>query len=108
MKEIVVNKKYDGKKLNSFLLDNFDGLKLNTLYKALRKKDIRINNVNHTFAWEEPKFIQMILPDGTIESPIYSDLHENKIDDITDDIDDLVKKIISLGNYAQKEPGARK
>lgn len=69
---------------------------------------IRINNVNHTFAWEEPKFIQMILPDGTIESPIYSDLHENKIDDITDDIDDLVKKIISLGNYAQKEPGARK
>ena len=45
MKEIVVNKKYDGKKLNSFLLDNFDGLKLNTLYKALRKKDIRINNV---------------------------------------------------------------
>ena len=29
-------------------------------------------------------------------------------DNITDDIDDLVKKIISLGNYAQKEPGARK
>lgn len=45
MKEIIVDKKYDGKKLNSFLLDNFDGLKLNTLYKALRKKDIRINDV---------------------------------------------------------------
>lgn len=38
MKEIIVDKKYDGKKLNSFLLDSFDGLKLNTLYKALRKK----------------------------------------------------------------------
>lgn len=45
MKKIIVGKKYDGKKLNTFLLDNFDGLTLNTIYKALRKKDIRINNV---------------------------------------------------------------
>lgn len=45
MKKILVNKKYDGKKLNTFLLDSFDGLTLNTIYKALRKKDIRINNV---------------------------------------------------------------
>ena len=44
MKEIIVDKKYDGKKLNSFLLDSFDGLKLNTLYKALRKKDVRVND----------------------------------------------------------------
>lgn len=45
MRKIVVNKKYDGKKLNTFLLDNFNGLTLNTIYKTLRKKDIRINNV---------------------------------------------------------------
>ena len=45
MKKIIVSKKYDGKKLNTFLLDNFNGLSLNTIYKALRKKDIRINNV---------------------------------------------------------------
>lgn len=45
MRKIVVNKKYDEKKLNNFLLDNFNGLSLNTIYKALRKKDIRINNV---------------------------------------------------------------
>ena len=45
MKKIIVDKKYDGKKLNTFLLDNFNGLTLNTIYKALRKKDIRINNV---------------------------------------------------------------
>ena len=44
MKKIIVNKKYDGKKLNTFLLDNYNGLTLNTIYKALRKKDIRINN----------------------------------------------------------------
>ena len=45
MKKLVVNKKYDGKKLNNFLMDNFNGLTLNTIYKALRKKDIRINNI---------------------------------------------------------------
>ncbi len=45
MRKIIVDKKYDGKKLNTFLLDNFNGLTLNTIYKALRKKDIRINNV---------------------------------------------------------------
>lgn len=45
MKEIIVDKKYDKKKLNSFLLDTFDGLNLNVLYKALRKKDIRINDI---------------------------------------------------------------
>ena len=45
MRELVVNKKYDGKKLNTFLLDSFDGLSMNSIYKALRKKDIRVNNV---------------------------------------------------------------
>ena len=45
MKKLVVNKKYDGKKLNTFLLDNFNGLTLNSIYKALRKKDIRINDI---------------------------------------------------------------
>ncbi len=48
MKKIIVNKKYDGKKLNTFLLDNFNGLTLNTLYKALRKKNIRVNNIKIT------------------------------------------------------------
>ena len=45
MKKIIVDKKYDGKKLNTFLLNNFNGLTLNTFYKAIRKKDIRINNI---------------------------------------------------------------
>ena len=45
MRELKVEKKYNGKKLNIFLFDNFNGLTNNTLHKALRKKDIRINNV---------------------------------------------------------------
>lgn len=44
MKEIIVNEKYNNKKLNSFILDTFPALSPNTLYKALRKKDIRIND----------------------------------------------------------------
>ncbi len=45
MKELIVPAKYDNKKLNNFLFDSFDGLKQSTLYKALRQKDIRINDV---------------------------------------------------------------
>lgn len=45
MREIVVPAKYNNKKINAFLLDTFDGLKQSTLYKALRQKDIRINDI---------------------------------------------------------------
>ena len=45
MKELVVENKDNCKKLVPFLLDNFDGLCTNTIYKALRKKDIRINDI---------------------------------------------------------------
>lgn len=44
MKSLIVDKKYDNKKLNTFILDNFKELNINVLYKALRKKDIRVND----------------------------------------------------------------
>ena len=43
MKKLIVGKKYDGKKLNKFLLDSIPSLSQNLLYKTLRKKDIKIN-----------------------------------------------------------------
>lgn len=43
MKKLIVDKKHDNKKLNTFLLDSFNGLKSSTIFKALRKKDIIIN-----------------------------------------------------------------
>ena len=43
MKILKVNEKYNNKKLINFLLDNFDGLSTSTIYKTLRKKDIKIN-----------------------------------------------------------------
>ncbi len=45
MRKLIVDKKYNNKKLTNFLLDNFNGLSTNTLYKALRKKDILINDI---------------------------------------------------------------
>lgn len=45
MRKLIVNDKYNNKKLNSFILDNFKNLNQNILFKALRKKDIRINNI---------------------------------------------------------------
>ena len=45
MRTLIVSKKYDNKKLNSFILASFPDLSLNILNRALRKKDIRINGV---------------------------------------------------------------
>lgn len=38
MRKLVVSSKYNGKKLNTVLLSEFDGLTTSSLYKALRKK----------------------------------------------------------------------
>lgn len=45
MRKLIVDEKYNNKKLNNFILDNFKNLNQNVLFKALRKKDIRINNI---------------------------------------------------------------
>lgn len=45
MKNLVVSKKFNSKKLISFLESEFPHLSQGTIYKALRKKDIRVNNV---------------------------------------------------------------
>jgi 23S rRNA pseudouridine955/2504/2580 synthase len=45
MRKLTVPQKYDNKKLNNFLLDTFPNLTQNTLYKALRQKDIKIDGV---------------------------------------------------------------
>ena len=45
MKTININEKNNGKKLNNILQREFPALSLNTIYKALRKKDIRVNDI---------------------------------------------------------------
>lgn len=45
MRELIVNNKFNNKKLSSFILDSFKNLSFNELQKALRKKDIKINGI---------------------------------------------------------------
>jgi len=43
MRKLIVDEKNNNKKLIEYLLANFDGLATSTIYKTLRKKDIKIN-----------------------------------------------------------------
>lgn len=43
MKKLIIDEKYDNKKLNTVLQNIFPDLSLNTIYKSLRKKDIKVN-----------------------------------------------------------------
>lgn len=83
MRKLVVSSKYNGKKLNTVLLSEFDGLTTSSLYKALRKKDIRINGVktNQNVAVYEGDEITIFITDEylfktsiiTKDSIIYED-----------------------------------
>lgn len=43
MKTLIVNEKYNGKKLNKFIQDTFPALSNGMFFKTLRKKDIKVN-----------------------------------------------------------------
>ena len=72
MKILVVNKKYDGKKLNNFILDSFPNLSKNTLFKALRKKDIKINDkrVSDNVTIFENDEIKVFISDALLEGKL--------------------------------------
>ena len=43
MRSLIVTEKFNNKKLSAFLLSSFPKLSINSIYKALRKRDIKIN-----------------------------------------------------------------
>ena len=45
MQKLIVEPKFNNKKLSHFLYSHFNGLSVSTFHKALRKKDIRVNDV---------------------------------------------------------------
>lgn len=45
MKNLIVNQKSNGKKLITYLKNEFPNLSQSIIYKALRKKDIRVNDI---------------------------------------------------------------
>ena len=68
MKKLVVNKKYNNKKLDKFLKDNISTLSNNLFYKTLRKKDIKINGkkVSENVTVFENDEILVYIPDNYI------------------------------------------
>lgn len=80
MKEIIVNEKYNNKKLTHFLLDSFPSLSQNTLYKALRQKNIRQNEkrVKENITIHTGDKITVFIPDELLFCtpsilPVYED-----------------------------------
>ncbi len=69
MKKLIVDKIFNGKKLNTFLFDNIPNLTSNLFYKTLRKKDIKINNkrVHENVTIYEGDEILVYIPDEILE-----------------------------------------
>ena len=76
MKKLVVNKKYDNKKLDKFLKDNISTLSNNLFYKTLRKKDIKINGkrVSENVTVFENDEILVYIPDYLLEIKLNLDI----------------------------------
>ena len=76
MKKLIVNQKYDGKKLNKFLLDCLPNLSSNLFYKTLRKKDIKINGkrVSENVTIHENDEILVYIADSLLEHSIELDV----------------------------------
>lgn len=70
MKKLIVDKKYNNKKLNTFLLDKFSGLSMNNFYKYLRKKDILVNGtrINSNILLNTDDEIIIYIPDSLLEN----------------------------------------
>ena len=81
MRKLIVDKKYDNKKLNKFLQGNIPNLSNNLLYKTLRKKDIKVNGnrVNENITIFENDEIEVYIADNLLESNVNLDIvYEDK------------------------------
>ena len=81
MKVLVVNEKENNKKLEQVILANFPNLNKNTFYKALRKKDIRINEkrVSENITVHSGDIIKVFICDAFLENvPNFSIVYEDE------------------------------
>ena len=76
MKKLIVSKKYNGKKLNIFLLDNIPNLSSNLLYKTLRKKDIKVNGkrVSENIMLHNGDEVLVYIADELLETSVELDI----------------------------------
>ncbi len=76
MKKLIVDKKNNGKKLNTYLSSKLPALSQNLFYKTLRKKDIKINGkrVNENVSVFEGDEILVYIADNLLEQSIKLDI----------------------------------
>jgi len=70
MKKLIVDKKFNNKKLNNFLVHNFPGLSISTIYKYLRKKDVLVNGtrINSNISLNTGDEVIIYIPDTLLDS----------------------------------------
>lgn len=76
MKKLIVNEKYNGKKLNQFLFATIPELTTNLFYKTLRKKDIKINGkrINENITIHKNDEILVYISDDFLQSNFELDI----------------------------------
>ena len=76
MRKLIVNEKFDGKSLNSFLSFCFPALRQNVFFKALRQKDIKINGVRikENINLKTGDIIEVFISDEFLENSIKLDV----------------------------------
>lgn len=76
MKKLIVDKRYNNKKLNTFLFDKLPNLSNNLFYKTLRKKDIKINGkrINENINIFENDEILVYISDTLLEKEVTLDI----------------------------------
>lgn len=68
MRTLIVNEKYNGKKLNRFLQDNLPNLSNGLFYKTLKKKDIKVNDkrVNENITLSTNDKVEVYIDDSLL------------------------------------------
>ena len=81
METISVPPQYHGRTLGRFLLRHFKGLPPGAFYKALRKKDIRVNGVrvNRNIVVNSGDRIDVFIPDNILNGAAEAERQESKI-----------------------------
>ena len=76
MRKILVNNKFNNKKLQSFLQFNFNGLSSSMFFKTLRKKDIKVNGkrTNENITVFENDIIEIYLDDKFLFNTLEVDI----------------------------------
>jgi len=119
MRKIIVTEKYDGKKLVNCILENFENLNRNMLYKALRQKDIKVNGkrVKENITLYQSDIVEIYISDKILNGNIDMELKVIYEDDnilviykpqgisVTDEVDIEETNILTLTKLVKNKFG---